>query len=147
MKVKTFIAVVENPYSDADVVDVRDLSGTLFTGVRKRAAIGAPDRGFLITPAAQSTVLVCNIEESDELFIEMFSEVESVVIDGGEHGGLINIADLTDKLNALVDAFNNHTHTVSTTGSAAAQTGTAAAITSKAQAFKAGDYENTKIKH
>ena len=70
-----------------------------------------------------------------------------VVINGGELGGMVKIKQLTQKLNALVNAYNAHTHTVATTGTAAAQSGTAAATASTAQPFNASDYENTKVKH
>ncbi|SBV95271.1 hypothetical protein KL86DYS2_10879 [uncultured Dysgonomonas sp.] len=155
--ISCFPAIVENNYPDKDYVDVKDLSGTLYPEVRKRAALKDDKAGILITPAAGSSVIVGRIMESDELFIEMFSEVESIVIDGGEFGGLIKIQELTNKLNALVKSvnslitnYNGHTHTVSTTGTAAAQSGTAAAPMEQAQRaadFKAADYENDKIKH
>lgn len=152
-----FLATVTDNYPDKDYVDVKDLNGTLYPGVRKRAAITEDKDGILITPAAGSSVIVGRISESDELFIEMFSKVETIFIDGGEFGGLIKIQEQTNKLNALVKTVNNlianyngHTHVVNTTGSASAQTGTAAAITTQAQKaedFKASDYENGKIKH
>lgn len=152
-----FLATVADNYPDKDYVDVTDLNGTLYPGVRKRAAITEDKGGILITPAAGSSVIVGRISESDELFIEMFSKVETIIIDGGDFGGLIKIQELTNKLNALVKTVNNHitnynghTHIVNTTGSAAAQTGTAAAVITQAQQaeeFKASDYENEKIKH
>lgn len=152
-----FLATVVNNYPDMDYVDVTDLNGTLYPDVRKRAAITEDKGGILITPVTGSSVIVGRISESDELFIEMFSEVESIIINGGELGGLIKIQELTNKLNSLVNTINNlisnfngHTHIVATTGTATAQSGTAAAITTQAQRandFKADDYENEKIKH
>lgn len=152
-----FLATVENNYPDKDYIDARDLNGVLYPEVRKRAALVEGTAGILITPAAGSSVIVGRISESDELFIEMFSEVESIIIDGGEFGGLIKIQEITNKINELVrtvndliQKFNSHTHQVSTTGSASAQKGTAAAPTSKASDAKEldrGDYENEKIKH
>ena len=70
-----------------------------------------------------------------------------IVMNGGELGGMIDIAKLTGKVNELVDAFNGHTHQVSTTGSASAQSGTAAVIASKAKKLDRGDYEDEKVKH
>ena len=40
---KTFLALVEKNYPDKDYIDVKDLSGTLYPEVRKRAAIGEGD--------------------------------------------------------------------------------------------------------
>jgi hypothetical protein len=78
-KEKTFVATVEKNYPDKDVIDVRDLSGTLYPDVRKRAAVGS-DKGIIITPAVNSSVIVSRINESDELFVEMFSEVDKVSV-------------------------------------------------------------------
>lgn len=153
----SFIAVVESNYPDKDYVDVRDLAGTQYLEVRKRAAIESGTDGIIITPVTGSTIIVTRIGKSDELYISMFSAVDRVVIDGGEYGGLIKIQEQINKLNALVKTvnsliqqYNTHTHQVATTGSASAQTGTASATTMTAQAaqeFKREDYENEKVKH
>ena len=154
---ESFIAVVENNYPKSDRIDVRSLSGTLYPDVRKRAALKKDKEGIIITPVKGSTIIVSRIAKSDELFVSMFSSVESIVIDGGENLGIIKIEELTAKLNALVksvnrliEQFNSHTHVVATTGTASAQAGTAAKVVtsvSKAQDFKRSDYENDKIKH
>lgn len=154
---ESFIAIVEENYPELDRVDARSLSGTLYPDVRKRAAMKEDKEGIIITPAVGSTIIVSRIGKSDELFVSMFSSVESIVIDGGENLGIIKIEELTKKLNALVksvnvliEQFNSHTHLVSTTGTASAQSGTAAKVAtsvSKAQDFERSDYENEKIKH
>lgn len=78
-----------------------------------------------------------------------------IVFNGGSLGGLIKVENLTSKLNELIDAFNNHTHTLMTgtvnvAGSPSAQTNSAPitvpAITSKHTKVKRGDYENEKVK-
>lgn len=153
----TFLATVTANHPETDYVDVKDMDGVAYDDVRKRAAITEGTDGIIITPAVGSWVIVSRIAGSDELFIEMFSQVYSVVIDGGVNGGLIKINDhtakineLVDKVNSLVNSFNNHTHIVNTAGSATAQTGTAQAIVTKAsQAAKlvVSDFENVKIKH
>ena len=69
---------------------------------------------------------------------------------------MIKIQELTDKVNELVDKFNNHTHTLMTgdvkvEGSAKEQANiapiTVPAITSKAQPFSADDYEDSHVTH
>ncbi len=80
---KTFIAIVEENYPDKDTIDVRDLSGTLYPDVRKRASIEQAKQGIVITPVKGSSVIVSRIEESDELFVEMFSEIEIMTISAG----------------------------------------------------------------
>lgn len=81
---------------------------------------------------------------------------EGFVINGGNLGGLIKIRELTDKINALIDAFNNHTHeipsgSVAVTGSATAQSNPAPvsvpAILSPHTKVQVSDYEDEKVKH
>lgn len=81
---------------------------------------------------------------------------EGFVINGGNLGGVIKIRELTDKINALIDAFNSHTHeipsgSVAVTGSATAQSNPAPvsvpAILSPHTKVQVSDYEDEKVKH
>ena len=90
---------------------------------------------------------------------------KEIVFNDGGNGGLIKIAELTKKINALVDSFNNHTHTIASisvpgtglsdsleapiTGSATAVNVKvpAPATTVQAASFDKKDYENASIKH
>ena len=117
---------------------------------------------FRVIPAVGSYVMVLQMGMAEGMVVAT-SKIErvemrtgdvtvnvssvGVVMNGGKLGGMIDIAKLTEKMNGLVDAFNGHTHQVSTTGSASAQSGTAAAITSKAKKLNQGDYEDEKVKH
>ena len=113
------------------------------------------DKGIVVIPTNDSQVLMISVEGSDEYVIIMCEKADKVMIDtdteivinGGTNGGLVKIKELTNKINALVDAFNNHIHQVSTAGSATAQTGTAAAIATKAAKLNKSDYEDEKVKH
>ena len=67
-------------------------------------------------------------------------ESGSITINGGKLGGMVNIGDLTSKINELVQSFNNHTHT----GNMGSPTSTPMA---QAKTFNKSDYEDTKIKH
>lgn len=117
---------------------------------------------FTVIPAVGSFVQVLLLDETEGLVVatskiakvlirtgDITMEVsdQGIVMNGGKLGGVIDIAKLTEKVNGLVDAFNGHTHMVSTTGSATAQTGTAAVTASKAKKLDRGDYENEKVKH
>ncbi len=95
----------------------------------------------IVKPAPKSTVLVADLSSGKmrDLVVLMVEKAETITINGGELGGLINIAALTDKLNALVNTFNTHVHSVS--GNATLTT------TQQAQTFKKSDYEDTNIKH
>ncbi|WP_304232175.1 hypothetical protein [Phocaeicola plebeius] len=123
--------------------------GTLdVEGVRLRASLAENESHLLIVPKVGTAVVVGSLSKDLSLLVVLaVDEVESITINGGKLGGLINIESLTQKINELVRTFNNHTHQVSTTGSATAQTGTAAAVTSKASELNKSDYEDTKVTH
>lgn len=123
--------------------------GTLdVEGVRLRASLAENESHLLIVPKVDTAVVVGSLSNDLSLLVVLaVDEVESITINGGKLGGLINIESLTQKINELVRTFNNHTHQVSTTGSATAQTGTAAAVTSKASELNKSDYEDTKVTH
>lgn len=81
---------------------------------------------------------------------------DGVVINGGDNDGMVKIKELTDKLNAFIDAFNGHTHTiqagnVNVTGTQAAQSNPAPvivpAIDLRHGKFVKTDYENEQVKH
>ena len=117
-------------------------------GVRLRASLAENESHLLIVPKVSTAVVVGSLSNDLSLLVVLaVDEVESITINGGKLGGLINIESLTQKINELVRTFNNHTHQVSTTGSATAQTGTAAAVTSKASELNKSDYEDTKVTH
>lgn len=117
-------------------------------GVRLRASLAENESHLLIVPKVNTAVVVGSLSNDLSLLVVLaVDEVESITINGGKLGGLINIESLTQKINELVRTFNNHTHQVSTTGSATAQTGTAAAVTSKASELNKSDYEDTKVTH
>lgn len=117
-------------------------------GVRLRASLAENESHLLIVPKVNTAVVVGSLSNDLSLLVVLaVDEVESITINGGKLGGLINIESLTQKINELVRTFNNHTHQVSTTGSATAQTGTAAAVASKASELNKSDYEDTKVTH
>lgn len=126
-------------------------------GIRLRASMTDRDRQMLIVPKTDSAVtLGCLRGDLSQLVVLQVDEIENIIINGGELGGLIKIQELTDKINELVDKFNSHTHTLATgtvnvTGSPTAQTNAAPisvpAITSKASKLNKGDYEDETIKH
>ena len=84
-------------------------------------------------------------------------KIESLIINGGNKGAIINREDLTGKINEFIDVLNNlitsyndHTHIVSTTGNATAQTGTAQKIPTSAKRateLSSSDFADDTIKH
>lgn len=118
------------------------------SGIRLRASEKENADNILITPKAGTAVTVGSLSgDYTQMVVLQIDQIESIVINGGKLGGLINIETLTEKINALVDTFNKHTHQVSTTGSSTAQSGTAAATTNTAQKLNSKDYEDSTITH
>jgi len=135
-----------------EVIDVIAFDGTEYLDVQLKATINGTG-GMIIKPTVNSMVLVERIDNSNRLFVTMFSEIEEIVFNQGENGMVI-IDKLTKKLNELVKAFNSHVHsgviTAVSGGSGAPAIGTpgnSAKPTTEASEFKQADYEDTKIKH
>lgn len=126
-----------------------DVDGMELQGVRLKAVTDGNDQSLLVTPKVGSIVLLVDMSAGElrDLNIIAYTEVETIQINGGNNGGLVNINDLVNKLNTLVDAFNNHTHQVTTSGSATTQTGVSMAPLVPAQKFIKADFEDTKITH
>lgn len=115
-------------------------------GVRLKASELADDELMLITPKVGSAVTIGSLSgDLTELVVLQVDHIETIVINGGKLGGLINIGQLTDKINELVKSFNSHTHQV--TVSHPGGTFTTVKPMESAKTFDKGDYEDVKIKH
>lgn len=154
--------VTATPLFTAEVKSVEGETCTVAIGeavideVMLTPADEGADGKLVITPKTGSMVTIADLSGGTmrRLAVVHWGEVEkvtlsaqSVELNGGDNGGLVKIEKLTDKLNALVQTFNSHTHQVSTTGTAVAQSGTAAAVSVRAQTFNKSDYEDDKVKH
>lgn len=145
--------------TQGEVVTVEDLTCTVkigdaeIEGVRLRASLTGRDRQILTVPKVGSCVtLGCLTADLNNLVVLQVDEVEKIIINGGELGGLIKIQELTDKINALVEAFNEHEHTllpgkVITTGGANVNAINVPAVKKKAAKLDRKDYEDENIKH
>lgn len=140
--------------TDGDTCCV-DIDGLVVSDVRLRAVVNGEESGILVTPKTGSYVTVADLSGNlTRLVVVGFSEVEKIEVDaddkiifnGGQNKGLIQIEKLTQKLNDLVNAFNQHTHQVSTTGGPTAQSGVAQPPT-PINSFNQSDYEDTNITH
>lgn len=145
--------------TQGEVVAVDDLTCTVkigdaeIGGVRLRASLTGRDRQILTVPKVGSSVtLGCLTADLNNLVVLQVDEVEKIIINGGELGGLIKIQELTDKINALVEAFNGHTHLVPI-GGVVTSAGpninpvNVPAVTKKAAKLNKKDYEDETIKH
>lgn len=106
---------------------------------------GASGNSLVVVPKVGSTVLVADLSDGTrrDLAIVKYTEIESITINGGNLGGLVKIQELTNKLNALVNKFNTHTHPAMLGESPV----TVSVTTSQADTFSKSDYEDTKIRH
>lgn len=158
------LAKVKNVDGQTCTVTIDDLE---LADVRLRAVVNDEESGILVTPTVGSFVMITDLSNGDkrDWAVVMYSEIDKVEFNGGKKDGLININDLTDKLNNLVDEvndlkdkFNAHTHSctlsVSTSGGPTAQTGSATGTSdapcstaSAATKFDKSDYEDDKITH
>ena len=124
--------------------------------VRLRAVVNDEDSGILVTPTVGSFVMITDLSNGDkrDWAVVMYSEVDKVEFNGGKKDGLININDLTDKLNKLVDEvnalkdkFNGHVHTGTGYNGAPLTINATTDQASAATKFDKSDYEDDKITH
>ena len=139
-----------------------ELDGLTVSDVRLRAVVNSETSKILVTPKTGSYVLVADLSgDLSQLAVVGYSEVEKIEVDandkiifnGGENKGLIQIEKLTQKLNDLVNKFNQHTHpgTFSGTIGGAPVSGTINATSIPTQItepfFVKSDYEDENITH
>lgn len=82
-------------------------------GVRLRASEASDDAQMLIVPRKDSAVIVGSLSgDLTQLVVLSVDAIDRIEINGGKLGGLINIETLTNKINELVNVFNDHVHTI-----------------------------------
>lgn len=116
------------------------VGGIAIPDVRLRASEMDDDGQMLVTPKVGTAVIFGSLSgDLSQLVILQVDHIETIVINGGKLGGLINIEQITDKINELVNTFNSHTHP-GVHGPTGTPNGTA-------NNFDKGDYEDETIKH
>ncbi len=100
--------------------------------------VGDKNKGIIQIPKIGSYVAVI-MDSRASGFVVMSEEVEQIIINGGENGGLINIKELVEKLNNVINTFNNHTHP--------ATSGTTSPTASQLTTIQQDDMEDKKITH
>lgn len=109
-------------------------------GVRLRASESQSDNAMIIVPKVGTAVTIGSLSgDLSMLVVLKVDEVESITINGGKLGGMVNVDALTNALNDLVSTFNSHTHTT--------PHGMSGTPVSSASNFKSNDYVDMTIKH
>lgn len=122
------------------------VGGVDVPGVRLKASETEDAGRMLVTPKVGTAVTMGSLSgDLAELVVVQVDRIEQIVINGGKLGGLVNIEELTAKINELVDAFNGHTHQV--TVAHPGGTFTTVKPMRAASRFERGDYEDETIKH
>lgn len=123
------------------------------SGVRLRASLADVEEQLLVVPKAGSAVVVGSLSgDLSDLAVLVVDEAERIEIGGATLGGLVNIEPLIDGLNALVDAYNRHTHTVQVGGVVVGELANTAPVAipktpAQAQAFDREKLEDTRVQH
>lgn len=150
----TSLAVTQGIVIDVDGLTCTvEIGDATISGIRLRASLTQRDRQIVMIPKMGSAVTLASLSgDLNEMVIIQVDEVDKVIINGGQLGGMINIGMLTDKINELVEVFNRHTHTLSPGAVSIGQLANAVpvnvpAITKKAQKLNRDDYEDKNITH
>lgn len=129
-----------------DGLEVVVQMGSTEVTAQLRATAMKQDGQILMTPAVDSAVVVGSLSGDLTrlvvLAMDRCDKIEmkgEVVLNGGQYGGMVQVEELTSKLNELVNAFNTHTHPC--------PQGSTSPSTTVAKSFVRSDYENTKVKH
>jgi len=141
---------VDSVNEDTMTCDCTPITGNAITDIPDVQLTSEVADGILLIPKIGSTVIVAK-STRNTAFVLMYSDIDNIILRGGQLGGLIKIADLVSKINRLenllngfITIYNTHTHAVSGAATLVpnqTETGSITPITSR------NDIENTKITH
>lgn len=169
-EIKSLIRSIANPSAsgtsifEAQVISASETSCTInYQGIRHSdvrlvAGMSGSTATIVAKPATGSTVLVADLSAGKfrDMVVILTETTDSIVINGGQNGGLINIQQLTAHLNTIEQDLNNLKQ-IFNTWQAAGSVGDAAALkaaitsaawdTNTITLSTASDYEDPKIRH
>lgn len=154
----------QNQASALNLAEVKQVDDTTCTvaiedlelrDVRLRAVVNEEESGIVVTPKVGSMVMITDLSHGKmrDWAVVMYSEIDSISINGGKNGGLININDLVAHINTLEDDINNLKTaisgwvTVPQDGGAALKTALSSWVSCTITKTKASDIEDDKITH
>jgi hypothetical protein len=124
------------------------------SGVKLRTVINTNTNTIIINPAVGSVVLCADLSSGKmrDLTVIVYSEIDSITINGGANKGLVKVTDLVTKLNALEEKVNDLITKLQGVVVPLAPSGTYpfSPVFSSVSAItktKVADIENPKIKH
>lgn len=139
------------------------IDGLTISDVRLRSVINGENSKILITPEQGSYVLVIDLSGGDfsNLAVIGYSQIEKIDVDandkiifnGGSNHGLVNIEELTQKLNAIEKDINTLKSVfsawtpVAQDGGAALKSDALTWASQQLQITQQSDYEDTNITH
>jgi len=158
----TMIGVVKSVDSDNAVCDV-DVDGLTYSEVQLKSIMKSGTKGIKLLPKKDSVVIVERIGKSNELFITMYSEIDSILwevenmkffvdkdgfaFNDGNNDGIPKVNPVTQQLNKLenkvnqvIAQYNSHAHSANGAPTTSLITGTLT-TTNK------DDLENKDVKH
>lgn len=124
---------IESADETARTCDVK-VGGIVYEGVLLYATENKDLKGVVLIPKKGSTVLISRVATSSRMYVEMFSEIDKVllsvgdkleftidaqgvrltadeiVLNGGDNHGLVKIEELAKRLKSLEQKFNSHVH-------------------------------------
>ena len=110
-EVYSVIGIVSNVDETARTCDITPIDGAKVTSVKLQASI-SQSNGFVMIPT-DGSYAICTFISNTEGFVSIMSQIDKIVIDtdlvqfnGGSNEGIVNINDLTSKLNSLITEIN-----------------------------------------
>ena len=131
-----------------------EIDGLSVPDVRLRASTEVDGAQLILRPAVGSAVIVGSLTgDLDQLVLLSMDRADEVIINGGKLGGLVKIAELTDKINLLERELNDLKSAlgrwtpVKSDGGAALKLAISPWSAKQLSLTRRGDFEDTKVKH
>ena len=154
LKLITEVATVESVDKSANTIEVKTVIGeVVIPDVRLGTTIGSVP-GVVTYPVEGSYVAVTYLDGQDEeAYVSLYSEIEEVIIHGGDNGGVIKVQELKkqlDKNNTLLNAILTVIGSPVNEAGNGAPSSFQAALNVAVSSLSLGDFsnlENAKFKH